>query len=62
MERHQPQFTSITGYRALLIGATGLVGSSLLRRLLAQDDCRELTILTRRPLDGASARAVSAAG
>ncbi|MWC30730.1 NAD-dependent epimerase/dehydratase family protein [Paenibacillus sp. MMS18-CY102] len=64
MERHQSgsvQPAPSTEYRALLAGATGLVGSSLLRKLLAHKACRELTVLTRRPLDGASARIVMAA-
>lgn len=62
MERHQPPIDSTTGYRALLVGATGLVGSALLEKLLAQDDCRELTLFVRRPLDGTAARIASAAG
>ncbi|EFM10824.1 Semialdehyde dehydrogenase NAD - binding [Paenibacillus curdlanolyticus YK9] len=65
MERHlsgSAQSAPSTEYRALLAGATGLVGSSLLRKLLAHKDCRTLTVLTRRPLDGASARIVTAAG
>ena len=33
---------------ALLVGATGLVGSHLLRRLLAQSDYRRVTIWVRR--------------
>ncbi|WP_308637085.1 NAD(P)H-binding protein [Paenibacillus silvisoli] len=38
------------GYRALLVGATGLVGSALLRRLLNDGRCTAVTILVRRPL------------
>ncbi|RAP73355.1 NAD(P)H-binding protein [Paenibacillus montanisoli] len=40
----------MTGYRALLVGATGLVGSALLRRLLQDSRCTAVTILIRRPL------------
>ncbi|SFJ74500.1 Uncharacterized conserved protein YbjT, contains NAD(P)-binding and DUF2867 domains [Paenibacillus sp. UNC496MF] len=38
------------GYRALLAGATGLVGFRLLRQLLEDRRCGALTVLTRRPL------------
>ncbi|MCQ6561692.1 NAD(P)H-binding protein [Paenibacillus mendelii] len=38
------------GYRALLVGATGLVGSALLRQLLADKQCTQVTVLARRPL------------
>ncbi|MBM7567480.1 NAD(P)H-binding protein [Paenibacillus sacheonensis] len=38
------------GYRALLAGATGLVGFQLLRQLLQDERCRSLTVLARRPL------------
>lgn len=36
--------------RAVLFGATGLVGSSLLRQLIKDPDFREITIFTRKPL------------
>lgn len=39
-----------SGYRALVLGATGLVGSALLRQLLADPQCEAVTILVRRPL------------
>lgn len=39
---------SVTEYRALVIGATGAVGSALVRGLLAAPRCRAVTILTRR--------------
>ncbi|REE83843.1 putative NAD(P)-binding protein [Paenibacillus taihuensis] len=38
------------GYRALVLGATGLVGSALLQQLLADPQCAAVTILVRRPL------------
>lgn len=38
------------GYRALLAGATGLVGLRLLRQLLQDEHCESLTVLVRRPL------------
>ncbi|UVI30413.1 NAD(P)H-binding protein [Paenibacillus spongiae] len=38
------------GYRALLVGATGLVGSELLRQLLTDAECIQVTVLARRPL------------
>ncbi|MBP3967284.1 NAD(P)H-binding protein [Paenibacillus lignilyticus] len=37
-------------YKALLVGATGLVGASLLRQLLQDSRCSAVTILVRRPL------------
>jgi uncharacterized protein YbjT (DUF2867 family) len=62
VERNQSRSALTQEYRALLVGATGLVGSALLRRLLAQPSCTSLTVLARRPLDGASGRIVAAAG
>lgn len=38
----------MTDYRALVIGATGAVGSALVRELLASPRCAAVTILTRR--------------
>ncbi|SEO79613.1 NAD(P)H-binding protein [Paenibacillus sp. OV219] len=38
------------GYRSLVLGATGLVGSALLGQLLADPQCMAVTILVRRPL------------
>jgi len=38
----------VTNYRALVIGATGAVGSALVRELLASSRCAGVTILTRR--------------
>lgn len=35
----------------MIIGATGAVGSSLTRSLLASSACASVTILTRRPTD-----------
>ncbi|QYR21617.1 NAD(P)H-binding protein [Paenibacillus sp. sptzw28] len=37
--------------RILVVGATGLVGSELVRQLLADKRCKELIVLARRPLD-----------
>jgi len=62
VERNQSRSAPAMEYRALLVGATGLVGSALLRRLLAEPCCVSLTVLARRPLDGASGRIVAAAG
>ena len=39
------------GYRAIVIGATGAVGSALTRDLLASPRCSAVTILTRRATD-----------
>jgi len=39
--------------RVLLAGATGLVGSEILRGLVADDDVAEVHVLARRPLDPA---------
>jgi uncharacterized protein YbjT (DUF2867 family) len=39
-------------YRAVVIGATGAVGGSLLRELLASSSCTEVTALTRRAVEG----------
>jgi uncharacterized protein YbjT (DUF2867 family) len=36
--------------RILVVGATGLVGSELIRQLLADKRCKELNVLARRPL------------
>ena len=43
----------------MVVGATGLVGSSLLRQLLGDESCQSITVLARRPLDwnGAPAEA-----
>ncbi|WP_164545436.1 NAD(P)H-binding protein [Paenibacillus albus] len=38
------------GYRSLVLGATGLVGSALLQQLLADPQCKAVTVLVRRPL------------
>jgi uncharacterized protein YbjT (DUF2867 family) len=37
-------------YRALVVGATGAVGSALVAELLASPRCQEVLTLTRRPL------------
>lgn len=39
----------MSGYRALVIGATGAVGSALVRELLWSARCHAMTMLTRRP-------------
>jgi len=38
-------------YRAIVVGATGAVGSALLRELLASPSCEEVAALTRRPVE-----------
>jgi len=38
-------------YRAIVVGATGAVGSALVRELLASSRCEEVTALTRRPVE-----------
>ncbi|WP_438434748.1 NAD-dependent epimerase/dehydratase family protein [Gorillibacterium sp. sgz500922] len=42
--------SSENGHTALLLGASGLTGSALLRLLAAEPDCRQVTALVRRPL------------
>ena len=39
-------------YRAIVIGATGAVGSALVRELLASSECDGVVALTRRPVEG----------
>ena len=39
------------GHRAIVLGATGAVGSSLVRELLASPGWAEVTALTRRPVE-----------
>lgn len=39
------------GYRAILVGATGLVGQNVLQRLLASDRYEKVFVLVRRPID-----------
>ncbi|WP_111656700.1 NAD(P)H-binding protein [Isoalcanivorax indicus] len=39
-----------TAYRALLLGATGLIGQAVLARLLAHPAWARVTVFTRRPL------------
>src|SRR6185369_16650082 len=39
------------GYRAIVVGATGAVGSALVRELLASPHCEEVTALTRRKVE-----------
>jgi len=41
----------MNGYRAIVVGATGAVGSALVRELLASPPCEEVTALTRRPVE-----------
>jgi uncharacterized protein YbjT (DUF2867 family) len=41
----------MNGYRAVVVGATGAVGSALVRELLASPRCEEVTALTRRPVE-----------
>lgn len=43
--------TDQAGYTCLLAGATGLVGSALLVQLMENPKVKEITVLTRRPLD-----------
>lgn len=40
-----------TTYNAIVIGATGAVGSALVRELMQSPRCAAVTILTRRPTD-----------
>lgn len=39
-----------TGFNAVLLGAAGLVGSELLKLLLAEESCRQVTVIVRRPI------------
>jgi uncharacterized protein YbjT (DUF2867 family) len=41
----------MTGYRAIVLGATGAVGSNVVRALLASPRCASVTILVRTPTD-----------
>jgi uncharacterized protein YbjT (DUF2867 family) len=41
----------MTSYRAVVVGATGAVGSALVRELLTAPRCEAVTILTRRKVD-----------
>lgn len=38
-------------YKAIVIGATGSVGRSVVEALLASSSCRVVTVLLRQPLD-----------
>jgi uncharacterized protein YbjT (DUF2867 family) len=38
-------------YRAIVVGATGAIGSALVRELLASPRCEGVTALARRPVD-----------
>lgn len=38
-------------YRAIVVGATGAVGSALVRELCASSQCEAVTVLVRRPVD-----------
>lgn len=39
------------GKKALVIGATGLIGTELIQQLLSNDDYKSVTTFTRKPLD-----------
>ncbi|KAK1860533.1 hypothetical protein I4F81_003122 [Pyropia yezoensis] len=41
-------------YRAVVVGATGAVGTAVVRRLLTSPRCVAVYALTRRPLEGAA--------
>lgn len=41
-------------YRSVVVGASGVVGSALVRELLAAADCEEVVTVTRRPLEALS--------
>lgn len=41
----------VSGYSALLVGATGLIGSALLKQLIQDPLVSKVTIITRRPLE-----------
>ena len=38
------------GYNAVLLGATGLVGSSVLQELIEDERCQNVALLTRKSL------------
>ena len=37
--------------RALVVGATGLVGKELIKHLILKDSYKQITVLSRRPLE-----------
>lgn len=44
-------FEHTMSYKAIIIGASGLIGSELLKQMSASDDFNEIVIITRRSLD-----------
>jgi uncharacterized protein YbjT (DUF2867 family) len=40
----------VSGYRAIVIGASGAVGSALVRELLGSERCAGVAVITRRPV------------
>ncbi|TYP69360.1 NAD(P)H-binding protein [Paenibacillus methanolicus] len=49
-------------YSALVVGATGLVGSELVRQLARDTSCASVTVLVRRPLKDAALQQAAADG
>lgn len=46
------------GQRTILVGASGLIGSFCLTRLLEEDEVKRVVVLTRRPLERSHAKLV----
>ncbi|GGG87017.1 NAD(P)H-binding protein [Paenibacillus radicis (ex Gao et al. 2016)] len=51
MVDHERRGSESGTYSCLVAGATGLVGSAIVKQLLADPSCHAVTVLARRPLD-----------
>jgi len=51
MEKRAPLFQASSPYRAVVLGATGAVGSALIRELLASTLCKSITAYVRKDTD-----------